>query len=569
MLSPTTGVPVSGQSRATANAKSPFTGLIGGAQAGGFWPAQFKFSGFDGMVITGKSTKPVYLWIHDGQAEIRDASHLWGKLTGNTEELIKMELGDNKIEVAEIGPAGEQLIPMANIMNMHNRAFGRTGMGAVMGSKNLKAIAVRGNRKVEVADKPAVTRIARSASKLLPNNPDMQGMQNFGTASVLNFQNSSGGLPTRNYTSGVFEFAEDISGETMADTILKENDTCYACTVRCKRVVEAEFNNQKIYPDYGGPEYETMSTFGSYCGIRDLKAVALAHQICAQYGIDTISCGATVAFAMECFEKDILTLEDTQGIDLRFGNAEAMVAVLEKIVIREGVGDLLADGSFRAAKKLGPVAEKLTVTSKGQEFPAHMPQVKRSLALIYAVNPFGADHQSNEHDPAYNLEAPEEWLQRMAMLGLTDPQPDQVLNREKVKFALYGQWNYSFLDTSNLCQFVYGPGWQLMGPGDAVELVKAVTGWDFSIEEMQRIGERCVNLMRVFNAREGAGRDRDTLPAKMYDVPLQGGHSDGWYITREEFESALNDYYEMAGWDQQTGTPTRQKLEELGLGWAS
>ena len=567
MLSATTGVSISGQSRMTATAKSPLTGLIGDSQVGGFFPAEMKFAGIDGIVFTGKSPKPVYLWVHDGEAELRDASHLWGRITGEVEQALKQELGDQKIEVAQIGPSGEKLVRFAAIMNMCNRANGRTGMGAVMGSKNLKAVVVRGHQKVKTADPAGVTRLARLAPKRVQDIPDMKGLQDFGTGSVLNYQNMSGGLPTRNYTSGTFEQAEAISGEAMAETILKENDTCYACVVRCKRVVETEYKNKHVEPFYGGPEYETLSTIGSYCGIGDMNAISLANQICDQYGLDTISCGATIAFAMDCFEHGYLTLKDTGGIDLRFGNADAMLAILEKIAKREGLGDLLANGSAYAGEKIGRGAEDLVVTVKNHEIPAHMPQVKRSLALIYAVNPFGADHQSSEHDPGYTPETASYNLERLAEIGLTNPQPDRVLNREKVKLALYSEWNYSFMDSADMCQFVYGPAWQVYGPKDQAALMKATTGWDWTVADIQKAGERRLNMLRAFNAREGAGRERDTLPKRIYDEPLKGGASDGVAVTREEVSAALDMYYEMCGWDKATGKPTRAKLEELDLGW--
>jgi aldehyde:ferredoxin oxidoreductase len=567
MLSASTGVTVSGQSRMTATAKSPLTGLIGDSQVGGFFPAEMKFSGFDGIVFTGRSPNPVYLWIHDGVAELKDASHLWGKITGDVEKIIREELGDPKIEVAQIGPSGEKLTRYAAIMNMCNRANGRTGMGAVMGSKNLKAIAVRGHQKVKTADPAAITRLARLAPQRVQDNPDMKGLQDFGTGSVLNFQNTSGGLPTRNYSSGTFELAEDLSGETMSETILKENDTCYACVVRCKRVVETEFMNKPVDTYYGGPEYETLSTFGSYCGIGDMNAVALANQICNQNGIDTIACGATIAFAMDCFEHGYLTLKDTDGLDLRFGNADAMIGILEKITRREGLGDLLANGSAYASEKIGQGAQDLVVAVKNQELPAHMPQVKRSLALIYAVNPFGADHQSHEHDPGYTPDTASYNLEHFAEIGLTNPQSDRVLNHEKVKMALYSEWNYCYMDTADLCQFVYGPAWQVYSPKEQAELIKATTGWDWNINDIQKVGERRLNMLRQFNAREGAGRERDTLPKRIYDEPLKGGASDGVAVTRQEVEEALDMYYEMCGWDVASGKPTRAKLEELGLGW--
>ena len=567
MLSASTGVSISGQSRMTATAKSPLSGLIGDSQVGGFFPAEMKFSGFDGIVFTGTSPKPVYLWIHDGEVELRDASLLWGKITGDVEKAVREELGDPKIEIAQIGPSGENLSRFAAIMNMSNRANGRTGMGAVMGSKNLKAIAVRGHQKVKTADPAGITRLARLAPKRVQDIPDMKGLQDFGTASVLNYQNTSGGLPTRNYTSGTFEQAEDISGETMAETILQHNDTCYACVVRCKRVVETEYKGIHVDPSYGGPEYETLSTFGSYCGIGDLRAVSLANQICDQYGLDTIACGATIAFAMDCFEHGYLTTKDTGGIDLRFGDPDAMLAILDMITKREGLGDLLANGSAYAAEKIGQGAQDLVVAVKNSELPAHMPQVKRSLALIYAVNPFGADHQSHEHDPAYTPDTASYNLERMAEIGLTHPMSDRVLDREKVKMALTTEWDYCYIDSAQLCQFVYGPAWQVYGPKEQAELMKATTGWDWTVADILKSGERRLNMLRAFNAREGVGRERDTLPKRIYDEPLKGGASDGMVVTRQEVEEALDKYYEMFGWDFATGKPTRAKLEELGLGW--
>ncbi len=356
MLSASTGVPVSGNSRCTATAKSPLTGLVGDSQAGGFWPAELKFAGFDGIVLTGRSPRPVYLWVHDGQAELRDAGHLWGRLTADAEGAIRRELGDDKIEVAQVGPAGERLVSIAAIMSMRNRAHGRTGMGAVMGSKNLKAIAVRGHGKVEVADRAAVNALARRAAQQLPEMLDMQGLQDYGTAGSVGYQDSVGGLPTHNFTSGTFADTANIAGEALKDTILKRNDTCYACVVRCKRVVETEYENVRVEPAYGGPEYETLSALGSYTEVGNLQAVSLANQICAQYGMDTISCGAIIAFAMECYERELLTPADTGGLDLEFGNASAMVALTGQIARREGLGDLLAHGSAYAARATSAAA---------------------------------------------------------------------------------------------------------------------------------------------------------------------------------------------------------------------
>jgi aldehyde:ferredoxin oxidoreductase len=327
-------------------------------------------------------------------------------------------------------------------------------------------------------------------------------------------------LPTRNYNEGQFEGAEAISGETMADTILKKRETCHACVVRCKRVVEITEGPYKVDPFYGGPEYETMSTFGSYCGIQNQAAISKANEICNKYGVDTISCGATIAFAMECFEKGIITKAQTDGIELRFGNVDAMLEVLQQIVTNSGMlGRILSQGSARAARIWGPAAEECLITVKNQEAPAHMPQAKKSLALIYAVNPFGADHQSSEHDPYYEEGVPPLNLDRLNELDLKDPPPPGSLNAEKVRFATYSHWFYSMLDTIELCQFVWGPAWTLYGPTEIVQLVNAVTGWRVSLYELMKVGQRRLNLLRVFNAREGFSRKNDVQPLGLPSIP--------------------------------------------------
>ena len=560
-LSVVTGAPVSGQSRVMVNAKSPLTGSIGDAQAGGFWPAEAKAAGFDAIIIKGKADKPVYLWLHDGEAELRDATHLWGRVTGDVDAAIRDELDDPKIQVMQIGPAGEKLVRYACIINMANRAAGRTGMGAVMGSKNLKAIAVRGQKKPPIADRKALTALAKWGAKHFPES-DVYGMGLFGTAEVLSPQNKAGGLPTRNWDSGVFEGFEALDGSTMSETILKERDTCYACVVRCKRVVEITEGPYTVDPLYGGPEYETLATFGSYCAVSDLAAVSKANEISNMYGIDTITAGATIAWAMDCFEQGIITADDIGGIELRYGSAEAMVKMTELIAKREGFGDLLAEGMTRAASSFGPEAEELVTAVKANPMPAHMPEVKRSLALIYAVNPYGADHQSHEHDPSYA-----DYPERMAELGLVDPQPDDVLNEEKVRYSMVTQHLYSALNTIGVCQFVWGPSWQLYGPEQLAEMVRAVTGWDITLQELMTAGERALNMMRAFNAREGFTRAEDKLPPKLFK-PLEGGPSDGIAITEDELAFALSTYYDMCGWDSE-GRPTKAKLEELGIAWVA
>ena len=375
-LSVLTGAPISGQSRLTAVAKSPLTGAVGDSQCGGFFPAELKFAGYDAIVLYGKAPEPVYLSIINGQAELHAADHLWGRDTGEVDEQLKSELGDEKVQVLQTGIAGENGVRYAALINMANRANGRTGMGAVMGSKNIKAVAVRGKDRPKIADPKGLNQLARWGAKAFPDS-DVYGLGLLGTAEIVGYQNKVGGLPTRNWESGSFEGWKALDGKTMARTILKERDTCYACTVRCKRVVEITEGPYLVDERYGGPEYETLATFGSYCGIDNLAAVAYANQLCNQYGMDTISCGATIAWAMDCYERGLIDSGDTGGLELRFGNAEAMTQLVEQIARRQGFGDLLAEGSAHAAESIGGGTQDLVVAAKKQEFPAHMPQVKR------------------------------------------------------------------------------------------------------------------------------------------------------------------------------------------------
>ncbi|MCL4560267.1 MAG: aldehyde ferredoxin oxidoreductase family protein [Chloroflexi bacterium] len=567
MVSAPTGAPVSGQSRINANARSPMGGAIGDSQGGGFFPAELKFAGFDGIVITGRAPHPVYLSIRDGEAALHDASHLWGKVTGEVDTLLKNEFGDGKAQVLQCGPAGEVGVRFASLVSMATRNNGRTGMGLVMGSKNLKAVVVRGTHPIKVANPQALSAIARSAPKKVSDNQDTDRLGKFGTADGVAGQNMSGTLPTRNYSEGQFELFDNITGERMAETYLQGRDTCYACVIRCKRVVSIESGPYPVDPVYGGPEYETIGTLGSYCGIGDLAAICKANEICNQHGVDTIAAGATLAFAMDCFEKGVIGLEQTGGLTLRFGDPDIMLVALMQMVTNQGkLGKVLSQGSEIAAQIWGNGAEKLLTTVKGSEAPAHMPQAKKSLALIYAVNPFGADHQSSEHDFFYEEGALPNNLVHLSEIGLTQPPEPGSFGHEKVRFATLTQWFYSMLDTLELCQFVYSPSWTIFGPNDTVELVKAVTGWDVTIEELMQVGQRRLNMLRMYNAHEGFTRQDDRLPAKFF-TPLTGtGPTSGVIVNPEDFEKALDDYYNLSGWSSE-GIPTPEILSELGLSW--
>ena len=565
-VSPLTGLAISGQSRMTACARSPLTGAIGDSQCGGFFPAEMRAAGADAFVFTGQSPEPVYLWLHEGRAELRPAKHLWGKVTADVDRLLKEEVGDAKAEVAQIGPAGENLVRFAAIMNMVNRANGRTGLGAVMGSKRLKAVVVRGSKSPKPAMATEFRGLVKRLKELQEVNPGIGWFGEYGTAGVLAIQDKMGGQPTRNYNEGTFEQCKDIDGSTMVKTILKERDTCYACVVKCKRVVEVVDPELPVDPIYGGPEYETLTFFGSMCGVGDLKLLARASADANMYGMDTISAGATIAWAMEAKAKGLL---DDQGLGLEWGDGRAVLRAIEAIALRRGVGALLAEGSLRAAKTLGQAAVDLTVTVKGQELPAHMPQHKRSLGLIYAVNAFGADHQSSEHDSMLKTKPGSLHQRRLAELGEFGNLDLRDLSDAKVRFAYTTQCFYSALDTLGLCQFVWGPSWQLYGPAETVELVRYGTGWDATMQELLQMGERRIQLMRAFNAREKIGKSADVLPKKLFE-PLGGkGPTAGVALTTEEFEHARDTYYELAGCDPATGYPTRARLADLGLDWVA
>ncbi len=364
----------------------------------------------------------------------------------------------------------------------------------------------------------------------------------------------------------------------MYDTVLKGvkedkqdrygGDTCYACTVRCKMVVEITTGPYRVDPRYGGPEYETTSAFGNYCGISDLAAVSYANQLCNQYGMDTISCGATIAWAMEAFANGRITVEDTGGIELNFGNTDAMIKMTELIAKGEDFGKILGMGSQAAAEEIGRGTEEYLTTSHRMEAPAHLPQLKSGLGLIYAVNPFGADHESSEHDGGIEgrrISAPE----RMASLGFTEPMERRSLGPDKVRYARVTQYLFSAINSACVCAFVYGPSWQLFGQQELCDLIKGVTGWDMTVDELLLVGERSLNMQRAFNAREGIDRKHDTLPEKVFAKALEGGRSDGLYVDRKQFATALEEYYRQNDWDVETGTPARHKLSKLDLAWVA
>jgi len=549
------GTPIPGSGRHAVGAKSPLTGAFGEADVGGFWSAELKRAGFDAIVISGRSEEPVYLWIKDGVAEIRDAGHLWGKETAEVQKAIRAEHADDRIRVLQCGIAGENLVRFACVISDVNRAAGRTGLGAVMGAKRLRAVAVRGTGVVEVADPEGAKEIV---DYVLGLRDRWLGLHEDGTGGGIVQMDEVGRLPTRNFREGKFEGAGKIAGTTMTERFLIGRDTCHACPIACKRVVEVD-GEYKADPTYGGPEYESLASLGSICGIDNLEAVIYANQLCNAYGLDTISTGVTIGWAMESFERGLLTIEETGGLELRFGDHRVMTRLVEQIARREGLGDLLAEGSLRAARRVGRGTERYAIQAKGQEYPMHDPRWQFGLGVGYVTSPTGADHMHNFHDSGVESEA---GAARMKPFGIfTGPLERTTLPAVKPVLAATAIRARVLNNCVGLCMFL---PYRLE---NFREIVHAVTGWDVSDLELLRVGERALAMARLYNAREGFTPADDALHPR-FTEPLMLAGVEGASISEEEMREAVDLYYELQGWDKKTGAPTRAKLLELSLDWA-
>ena len=560
MTSVINGLSLSGTNRYTAAAKSPLTGGYGESEAGGWWGPELRAAGWDGVVVQGKAQRPTYVWIKDDRIEFRDASAYWGQLSGEVQDGLEAELGDKRIRVLQCGVSGERGVRYAAIVNQLKHFHGRSGLGAVMGSKNLKAIVVRGSKPPAASDKDG----AKQKLVWFKDHYD-RGKDRFhqlGSSSGVLALEASGILPTRNFRDGSFEGARDISGQKMRDTILVNRGTCYACAVACKR--EVEVKELGVTPKYGGPEYETLAATGSLCGINDLNALALINQLYAQYVLDSISTGAAIAFAMECYEQGIVTRQMTGGLELTWGNVDATIALIHQIGKREGFGRLLGEGVKRAAAELGRGAERFALHVKGQELPMHDPRGKKGLSLAYALSPTGADHMEAPHDPLYAGFHPQG--HPMGVLGLIEPLDPLDLDAKKVRAFFETQKVWSFYNSVGMCDFVGAP-LNVMELTPLVDYVNSVTGWNMSLYEAMKVGERNNTLARVFNNREGFGPGDDVLPDRLHEG-IANGALKGSKVDRDQFLAARRTYYEMAGWDA-NGRPTATKLAELGIAEAT
>ena len=531
--------------------KSPLTGIWAQSNSAGFWGVDFKKTGYDGIIFQGISPKPVYLVIEEDKAELRDASHLWGKSVSETTKMIQEELGE-KFNVDCIGIAGENQVRYASIMNDLHRAAGRCGGGAVMGSKLLKAIAVRGTKPVNIANPTAFKKVSEKQFELLDQHMFKVALETFGTNVVIDLVNARGGFPTRNWQTCVFPELEEINAQALSEKVLIEPMGCFACPLRCGR--RSEIRQGKYKGASGeGPEFESVGTLGGSCHVTDMEAITMAHYLCDDYGLDTISTGAIIGFAIECYEKEILTKSDTDGLELRFGDPDIVIELIHKIAKREGFGDFLAEGTRRMARKLDKGSKRFAMNVKGLELPAYDSRAVQITGLAYAVANRGGDHVTAYIQGPTFLDIP--------FLCIPDSQikDSLVADPEEVHILVDLENVMTALDTLGACKFM---GF-CVASDEWVELVAHCLGRDFSYDDLMRVGERAYNLARVFNVREGVTRADDTLPPRLLEEPLPEGPAAG--KVNENLPAMLDKYYELRGWDKATGKPTPEKLKELGL----
>ena len=543
---PLTGTHIPGSGRNCVGAKSPLTGGFGESDVGGFWGAELKKAGFDAIIIEGRAKNPVYIWIHDQNCEILDAQKVWGTTTGNTEAWIKKTHEDKLIRVSSIGQAGENKVRFACIINDIRNAAGRTGMGAVMGSKNLKAIAIRGFKKPNISNKDEIKQILNDCGEAFKQTA---AYLSFGTGGdLIDSFAKSGNLPTRNFRDGNFAYGKDIDPRKMNETFGLNRDTCYACSIRCKKVIG--FNTPiKVDPLYGGPEYETIASFGSNCGINDIASICKANELCNKFSLDTISTGGVISFMMECSEKGLI--RDSEVL-AKFGDADSMIKLIEMIAHREGIGDILAEGVKNAAAIFGEETYKYAIHVKGQEVPMHEPRLKQGLGLGYAVSPTGAEHMINLHDTSIVNNG-------IPSLGISEPLKLDDLGYKKIR-ALINLSNWRIVENSlMICHF------SPYSVNQETALLGAVTGWDITSWELMKLGERVINMARMFNIREGFGKKDDKLPMR-FSEPHTSGELSKMRIDEEKFHKAIDSYYEMMGWNNE-GIPLISKLAELDLDW--
>ena len=561
-----TGAPIAASCRFTVAGKSPLTGAAGESEAAGFFGPELKQAGFDAVVFRGRSEHPVYLWVTAGRAEIRDARAIADLGTREAEDAIRAELGNDKIRVAQTGPAGMRLVRFANVTNNLGHFNGRNGFGAVMGSKNLRAVAALGTAAIEFHDPEFLRKTATEYAKTFRNSPAGDALYVYGTTIFPEPLSAAGGLPVDNFRQSALADASVLGGETYTRLLLKKRKGCHACPIMCKRAIALDDPVYGVDSRYGGPEYETIGALGSNLNILDLRAVAKGNEICNRYCMDTISAGMTIAFACECFEKGVITAADTGGIELKLGDAGLMLKLLEMIARREGFGDLLAEGSARLAKRWGVADADYCLCVKGQELPLHDPRIKVGVGMSYATATYGADHMKAPHDPTF-ADPNSFAFKQVGALGIYRAMPATELSADKVRAFAQVETFWSMLDALGLCVFGFAPR-GVMPMDTMVACIKAVTGWEASLEGLMQSAERATTLARAFNSREGFSIKDDRLPGRLYDPKPNGPGAGQRIFTREAFEEALRSYYAIVECDPQTGRPSPGKFARMGLEWA-
>ncbi len=544
---PLTATPVPTGNRYMVVTKSPLTGALSCSNSGGFFPTEMKRTGFDLFIIEGRAERPVYLWVNDDRVELRPADHLWGRTVFETEDMLRAET-DPRARVACIGPAGERLAPIAAILNEKHRAAARSGVGAVMGSKNLKAVVVRGTRRIPLARPDELKALSDQVVEEVKQAvaAGKATLRTYGTAYVPPVTNEVGILPTYNFRTGVFHGAEAISGRTLNQKYLIRPKACYGCPIACGRVTRVE---DPIFGGEGeGPEYETIGSLGSACGVDNLAAITKANYICNELGLDTISAGVTIACAMEMYELGLIPESDI-GRPLRFGDGEAVVEMVRLAGLREGFGDLIAQGSYRLASHYGH--PEYSMSAKKQEFPAYDPRGAKGMGLLYATSNIGASHMAG--DTAY-----------MEVFGVPK-KVDPLSWEDKPRLVKYFEDIFTIVDAAGLCVFLsirylFEPTYNVE-PVRISRLMEYATGAGYDEETLLRAGERVYNLERMFLVRAGFSRADDTLPPRMLHEPMPEGPAKGHVV---ELDRMLPEYYRLRGWDE-NGVPTPEKLAELGL----
>jgi len=545
LTGPLTGVKVPGSSRYGVFSKSPLTGIWGEGNAGGFFGVKMKKSGFDGLVIKGKSIKPVFLYLNSGKIEFHDAQELWGKNTTQTESQLKKIYGDGG-SVSCIGTAGEKLLKIASIINDSFEVVGRCGLGAVAGSKNLKAIVAKGSGEILEKNPHYVSELYKEFWEKLKNNNSLVSLiREFGTAGSPSFLNSLGMLPTKNFQTTFFEGAENLD---LTKEYEFKSKSCWGCPVACKKIVKINGKWLKM------AEYETQGSFGSNLLNSDIVTVIKASNICNDFGVDTISAGVIIGFAIECFENGIISKSDLDGIELKWGDSNSILELLHKIVRGDGIGRLLSNGVKAAAEKIGRGTEKYAMHIKGLEIPFHTPRARKGLALNYATSVRGACHTQCEPDPVFEIK------NSIPELGIVKAMKSNSAKGKPKAIKETQDWA-ALRESMIMCWFTTPP--QTISPSDIVNLFQAALGWDIDITELSKIGERANNLARVWNLRESISREDDAIPKRFYKK-IPNGPEKGTNVSPEEFKNMLEEYYHLRGWDN-LGIPTKEKLQELGL----